>query len=505
MLKRLSPLARFVLGLAGLLTGLALIAGIWFWFPARPRAQWQSAYEWQNLFVSPDGRTLLTIHEVGMSLWDLPEGRERAVLEVPRNQHEFRRFSNVILSPDGRHVAFLLTFDGGRNPEFHAQLWSPDVEPLPWRVPGSTLLGFTPDSQTLIASVGHLLRVDTATGKSKAVEYPTNVRQLAMSPLLPDGRVVMVGNEEKDGIWNREEWLAVTWLDYGRGGMRSVRFPGFADEDMVPVLAPDGNCAAAILGRQVKLWDLTTGNELATLAGSEAQQISPYRSACGWFSPDGRWFGVLLDPVEAERPWRRVEAVWDLHASPPRRQAAWPDDCMAFSPDGNWLLVHPAFDSDRYAILPAGTLAHHIRLKSVTRTPQFAPDSRTLAVPVLDFAPRGVTGTLLWALGLDEPARPAEDQLQIWDVAAGRPIGFLDCTPAFAFFPDGRTLAVGAVDSSIQLWDIPPRRPWWVEYGLPVLFVLWATLGLRRLWRAVRKPKEAALGEASQAVNAPGC
>ena len=36
---------------------------------------------------------------------------------------------------------------------------------------------------------------------------------------------------------------------------------------------------------------------------------------------------------------------------------------------------------------------------------------------------------------------------------------------------------------TIQVWDLPPRRPWWINYGLPVLFVLLVLLGARHCVR----------------------
>src|SRR5579862_8801390 len=102
MLQRLGPRLRFVLGMATLIVLLGGTAGLWWWLPAWPRSVlFSSGAKVQDLYVSTDGRTLVTHYEQWLESWDLDTERVRAATEFPPTSQRF----NIKFAPDGRKVA----------------------------------------------------------------------------------------------------------------------------------------------------------------------------------------------------------------------------------------------------------------------------------------------------------------------------------------------------------------------------------------------------------------
>jgi hypothetical protein len=121
-----------------------------------------------------------------------------------------------------------------------------------------------------------------------------------------------------------------------------------------------------------------------------------------------------------------------------------------------------------------------------SRALTFGPDSQTIA----GLGPVKPSAFQLWlARAVPRLARPSsEEAVQVWTWPGGQPVAAFPGGPAFAYFAGGRRIAVAATDGTIEIWDIPPRRPWYIHYGLPVLFALLVLLGVRMVWRAVRRP-----------------
>src|SRR5262245_23262534 len=112
MLKRLSSLSRFVLGLAGIMTGLAVIAALWAWLPVWPRLTLASAKRPpengaridQTITVSPDGRWLAVRHEGQLEVWDTSTGAPRTSVPAAGSITVYREQVTPLawFSPDGR-------------------------------------------------------------------------------------------------------------------------------------------------------------------------------------------------------------------------------------------------------------------------------------------------------------------------------------------------------------------------------------------------------------------
>jgi WD40 repeat protein len=479
--------ASRLLVLVAIAAAMVFVAGLWWRLPAGPRISWETPYRsWNQLHVCPDGRTLLTQHDRGLSLWDIPAGWERARLPGDR-------FDSLVLSPDGRKVAFQEVKEGeGRL----AWLWDPDTHDQPrstkkvgWPV------GFTPDSGALILSgnLGAPLRWDTITGAEEPIAFPNSPYPAVISDtLFPSGRLLRYGR-------HAPEYLLIHVRDeFGRGPPRSLQLP---DTGPPRWFSDDGQLFAGALfnSGQVKVWDLTADRERATLIGPGGQRLG--LSSHSGFSPDGRFLVTNLE-VAQPRAVRfygdlPVPILWDIQPSPPRIVGQWEEGWIDFSPDSAWLVVKkPAATLELaadYTIWQPGESAPHLSLGVLAAQPVFAPDGRTLVAEtnVMPPAPSWLDEWFGW-VGISTQPTPWESQvlLEIWDIAQRRQLAAVNDSGKYAYLPDGKTLVLCRTDGMMQLWDIPPRRPWWIEYGLPLLFASLLVIGAWLISRHWRRPAQ---------------
>src|SRR5262249_36018211 len=92
MLSRLAPLPRLLLGLAGILAGLAVMAALWWWWPTHPVARLHIPFDLYGVWLSPSGRILVAINEqegdTALTVWEVASGRLRTELPL-RHPHGF--------------------------------------------------------------------------------------------------------------------------------------------------------------------------------------------------------------------------------------------------------------------------------------------------------------------------------------------------------------------------------------------------------------------------------
>jgi WD40 repeat protein len=293
-------------------------------------------------------------------------------------------------------------------------------------------------------------------------------------------------------------------------------------------VSPDGKILAAGTGRwlfmskdpsapepgTVRLWDLETGQEMATLKG----HTDTVRSVA--FSPDGRLLATGSDDKSAKlwdiatlqvlatfgghknginsvafsQDGKRLATassdttvkLWDLAA---RRELATLEghkhwiNSIAFSPDGK-ILATSSFDKTirlwnlanqkEFALLSG----HMDRIFSVA----FSPDGKLLAsgsgdksVKLWDVATRKEIATLqghthfITAVTFSPDGRTlatgsSDSTVKLWDVATGQEMrafrGHTDMVSSLAFSPDGRRLITGSVDKTVRLWDPGLDQEW---------------------------------------------
>jgi WD40 repeat protein len=198
-------------------------------------------------------------------------------------------------------------------------------------------------------------------------------------------------------------------------------------------LSPDGKIVAAG-GGDLRLWDATSGKEIAALG----DQID-LRSLT--FSRDGRWLASVS---------RELIQVWDV--STRKEIAAFKDvrggenHVLAFSPDGKRLAANVGRQVKLWDVSSGKELAafHHHEYR--TRGLAFSPDLRTLA-----------TGNY--------------QEIDLWNMATGKERGILsehrgqvDC---LAYSADGETLIATSTryygwhakwQGDVKLWDLATGR-----------------------------------------------
>jgi hypothetical protein len=91
----------------------------------------------------------------------------------------------------------------------------------------------------------------------------------------------------------------------------------------------------------------------------------------------------------------------------------------------------------------------------------------------------------LWErIGLTRPPGTWHS-LTLYDLTSARQLGEFPKGRAARFSPDSSTLVVLTEDERLQLWDIPPHRPWWkitgfaASAGIVVFFLGFLRRGAR--------------------------
>ena len=386
---------------------------------------------WSVAF-SPDGKILASGSGIPgvyfpadntVKLWDVETNTNIATLEG----HERGRVASVAFSPDGKILA------SGSDDET-VKLW--DVE-----------------TNTNIATLeGHTDRVSS----------------VAFSP---DGKILASGGgtfDETVKLWDVETNTNTATLEGHMDGASSVAF------------SPDGKILASGVGdaffpeffstssdNRVKLWDVTSGEPIASLGGHTGEVWSVT------FSPDGTMLAsgggtfdntVKLWDVDSGEPIVSLEGHMDVVSS------------VAFLPDGTRIAARSDItillwdvDSGDQITIPEG----HALSSDGTRLAVVSEDDGTILL--WDMETREIIATLerhenYWVNSVSfspDGTRLASGAgsldgtmlLLLWDVDSGELIATLEGHANYwlrseTFSPDGTTLASRIWDDTILLWDV---------------------------------------------------
>ncbi len=447
---------------------------------------------------SPDGKTLATpCGDNAVRLWDAPTGQLLDTLEG----HALS-VACVSFSPDGRTLA-------SGSWDRTIRLWD-----VATRKPIATLpdghivdaLSFSPDGKTL-ASVGGSRTVrlwDTTTHQSLGAREGHDWTAVCVA-FSPEGTTFASGGwDDNVLLWDIANpkpiatlpghalrTLSVTFSPDGKtlasgGWANSILLWDVATRKPVRALeghavsslafSPDGTTLASG-GRDhaIRLWDVATGKTTLTLEGHTGH-ISSLA-----FGPDG----ATLASASADQ----TIALWDVLT---RRAATTldghPDEVrgLAFFPGGRTLAsMGSALIRVWDVTTGAGkTLTPSDRPLEGFHSMCLSPDGRTLFTAAM-WGGRihqwdAATGELLASI---DPLRAGshksyglacspdgktlaegaeDDRIRLWDLASGKPLATLEghtsAVYAVTYSPDGSTLASAGGDKTVRLWDAATHK-----------------------------------------------
>ena len=353
------------------------------------------------LSFSPDGKTLVTISDYRLYLWDVETGSLRHTVTE--------------------------RYDSGTN---YSQRFN------------KKLYCFSPDS-TILAVFGYpatrLWDVETGSLRHSFVGQNYNYN-LSMS-FSPDGKTFAaagidgsVGNQIR--FWDVETGIFLRSIEVDRSAS--------ADEHVISMaFSPDGKrFAAAHAGGHISLWSALSGLPLRVI-DEVANSIAPSIAIRLVFSPDGKTLAGHMEDGTL-RLWN-VETATHFHTI--AYMPLWITS-MSFSPDGKTFAIgsglHTGFvslwDTETGTLLRSFTVGKDATAPTAVVSVAFSPDGNTLATGARD------------------------DSLLLWDVKTGSllrsfpPQANTHGIEVISFSPDGKTIATGYYKRAL-LWDVETSAP----------------------------------------------
>jgi dipeptidyl aminopeptidase/acylaminoacyl peptidase len=283
--------------------------------------------------------------------------------------------------------------------------------------------------------------------------------------LSPDGKYLAGGSNYGNSIrlWDRATGKVVCDFEGGRSDVHALVFS-----------ADGATVAVAGMDRTARVWNVHTGEQLHQVKFTNAD----LRSVA--FAPDSKVLAVGATGWEpgANQQTSEVQIVrvaGGKEIARIKRVNAFLS-ALAFSPDGKVLAV--AWQNQGVELWDAATGQERRRLEGQVGTVQtlaFSPDGRTLAAGLFVPFQAAIPGN---------PMPPGGNQASValWELGSGqlrsRFSGHQGQVGCLAFSPDGRTLASGATDTTVLLWDMAGDASRSAAAPLPAgdLDALWADL-----------------------------
>jgi len=399
---------------------------------------------------SPDGRLLVTTDESHLvRVWDVASGRE------------LRPFANngsalvrAWFFPDGNRL--LTTSIDGR-----LHIWDVRTKRIVATLTGhtghTTSISFSPDRKLLAtANYDRTVKLwDLATGKDYSTirGHGSAVRSLAWSA---DGKYLVTASTDTTiKIWD----------------MTHRREPIIRTEPVKSYLATTFTTDDELIGfgitkgLQAKLWNLSTGKELANIEEAGDKLL------CAAFSRDNRHLatGGINNLIKLwEVPTGKLIRTFNGHTDYIYGVAFSPDNKLLISGGKDRALILWEVDSGRRLGSLKDEVDNSYRAVFSDDGKMIASACRDGSVILWDVATRttlrpfvGHTNTVT-AIAFSHDGRRLvtggqDNTVRLWDVATGRELRMLgqsDYVQRMVFTPDDRRLITGGVEGSIKLWDL---------------------------------------------------
>jgi WD40 repeat protein len=395
---------------------------LWDWPKAREIQTFSGhSNEVRTVLFTPDGKNLISGgHDHTVRLWEVATGKE---VRQFGGLHQAKG-AGTALSPDGKLIAsgdgevYRWELSTGRQiGERMGGLLRTDVS--------GSFLAFSPDGAKLAVQgiSGSIFLWDLKTDREIfKLAGPYGIyNNLAYSP---DGKLLAAG-----GYGNTVRfWDTATGkeLNESRGSQNPIFWIGFANRDKSLLAAGNGGA---------RIWDLGTDEEPPATSGRFGDKLALGETYT--LSPDGRTLAL----------GRTNEQVRFVDVASGEMEGLSPQDpkgrCVGFMPNGGQIFIMDR--SGQTVVLWSRLAGREIRRfvghVAYIRTAAVSPDGRYLATS---------SQTSDLRRGKPQP----DDSTRLWDVATGRERWRLPMSSwTLAFSPDGRLLAGGGVNRSIQIWE----------------------------------------------------
>ena len=424
---------------------------------------------------SPVGSTLAAIgRDKLVRFWDTDSGREQ---EHPLTQGS-RHVGCIAFSPDAKTLAAGSLEHSGRSIELLDAATGQERTTLQGHEDVVRCLCFSPDGRTL-ASGSHDGRIivwdlDTARPKATLRGHAASVHSLRFSP---DGMVLASGSDDNTiKLWEIPSDLPKPMpMEHGRSDEsgRRARTTGLASTNCLAGVSfgPDGAILVSVRSEgqreTLKLWDVATGRDTATIRGERFAVTSVA------VSPDGATLatGGLDQSIK----------LWDVPAGREKGKlvgALGRVTCLTFSPDAKLLAAGSQEGNVKLWDLAAAKVIAALdggHAKDV-RCVSFSPDLAALAsadddgiIRLWDLSTGQATATLkghsgaVLCLGFGPgpnmlTSAGRDMTMRLWDVATGQETSRSSLQSSAAdrmcLSPDGKMLASAMHDGTIHIWHL---------------------------------------------------